>query len=73
MVDFDFLERVFENLEREYLNRGKAYYEQGRVLNVWVEEIGDTIQFVGEVEGNEIYTPSINFRRKGEKRNRCKM
>lgn len=68
MVDFDFLERVFENLEREYLNRGKAYYEQGRVLNVWVEEIGDTIQFVGEVEGNEIYTPSINFRRKGEKK-----
>lgn len=66
MIDFEFLENVFENLDREYLKRGKAYYEQGRVLDVWVEEIGDKIRFMGEIEGNEIYTPIINFKRKGE-------
>ncbi|GFR35714.1 hypothetical protein [Thermobrachium celere] len=61
---YDFLENVFNNVEVEYLKRGKTYYEQGRVKDFWINTNDESIQFIAEVEGNEAYQPYITIRKK---------
>ncbi|WP_198010633.1 DEAD/DEAH box helicase [Thermobrachium celere] len=63
---YDFLENVFNNVEVEYLKRGKTYYEQGRVKDFWINTSDEAIQFIAEVEGNEAYQPYIIIRKKNQ-------